>query len=56
MMPFNKSLSAEDAEAVRSYLTFRANDLKKNPPRFGGFGAPPPPPPPAPAPAPAAHQ
>jgi quinohemoprotein ethanol dehydrogenase len=56
MMPFNKSLSAEDAEAIRSYLTFRANDLKKNPPRFGGFGAPPPPPPPAPAPAPAAHQ
>jgi quinohemoprotein ethanol dehydrogenase len=54
MMPFNKSLSTQDVEAVRSYLTFRANDLKKNPPRFGGFGAPPPPPPPAPA--PAAHQ
>jgi quinohemoprotein ethanol dehydrogenase len=49
MMPFNKSLSAEDVEAIRSYLTYRANDLKKNPPRFG-FGppaAPPPPPPPA---------
>jgi quinohemoprotein ethanol dehydrogenase len=59
MMPFNKSLSAEDVEAIRSYLTYRANDLKKNPPR--GFGPPggalPPPPPPAPTPAPApAHQ
>jgi quinohemoprotein ethanol dehydrogenase len=53
MMPFNKSLSAADAEAIRAYLTYRANDLKKNPPR-GGFpgGAPPAPPPPAPA----AHQ
>jgi alcohol dehydrogenase (cytochrome c)/quinohemoprotein ethanol dehydrogenase len=52
MMPFSKSLSAEDAEAIRSYLTVRANDLKKNPPRFG-FG----PPGGAPAPAaPAAHQ
>ncbi|MEJ0098691.1 MAG: PQQ-dependent dehydrogenase, methanol/ethanol family [Pseudomonadota bacterium] len=49
MMPFNKSLSVEDVEAVRSYLTYRANDLKKNPPR--GFGPPGggPPPPPAPA-------
>ena len=56
MMPFNKSLSAEDVEAIRSYLTFRANDLKKNPPRFGGFGGPPPPPPPPAPPAPAAHQ
>jgi hypothetical protein len=57
MMPFNKSLSTEDVEAIRSYLTFRANDLKKNPPRFG-FGPPggAPPPPPPPAPAPAAHQ
>lgn len=63
MLPFNKSLTAEDAEAVRAFLTFRANDLKKNPPRFGGGpGGPPPaaapqpaPPPPAPA-QPAAHQ
>ena len=57
MMPFNKSLSAQDAEAIRSYLTYRANDLKKNPPPAFGRqgGAPPPPPPPAPA-APAAHQ
>ena len=59
MMPFNKSLSAQDAEAIRSYLTFRANDLKKNPPRPAagtrGGGAPPPTLP-APVPAPAPHQ
>ena len=40
MMPFNKSLSAEEVEAVRSYLTFRANelnnDLKQNPSRAAG--------------------
>ncbi|MEO6078759.1 MAG: PQQ-dependent dehydrogenase, methanol/ethanol family [Steroidobacteraceae bacterium] len=36
MMPFNKSLSAEEVEAVRSYLTYRANDLKRNPPRVPG--------------------
>jgi alcohol dehydrogenase (cytochrome c)/quinohemoprotein ethanol dehydrogenase len=49
MMPFNKSLSAEDAEAIRSFLTSRANELKKNPPR--GFGPPggAPPSPPSPA-------
>ncbi|MFO1502638.1 MAG: PQQ-dependent dehydrogenase, methanol/ethanol family [Steroidobacteraceae bacterium] len=53
MMPFKKSLTEEDVESIRSYLTFRANDLKKNPPRPpAGRGAPPPPP----APAPAAHQ
>ena len=55
MMPFNKSLSAQDAEAIRSYLTFRANDLKKNPPRQGAGtrgGGTPPPTPPAPVPAP----
>ena len=51
MMPFNKSLSTQDVEAIRSYLTYRANDLKKNPPRFGS-GPPALPPPPAPA----AHQ
>jgi alcohol dehydrogenase (cytochrome c)/quinohemoprotein ethanol dehydrogenase len=41
MMPFNKSLSAEDVEAVRAYLTYRANDLKNNPPGrgFGPGGA-----------------
>ncbi len=46
MMPFDRSLSAEDVEAIRAYLTFRANDLKKNPPqapgRQGGQVAPPP--------------
>ena len=56
MMPFRKSLSDEDVESIRSYLTFRANDLKKNPPRppagRGAGAAPPPTPPPAPA----AHQ
>jgi PQQ-dependent dehydrogenase (methanol/ethanol family) len=51
MIPFNRSLTPEDVEAIRSYITLRANDLKKNPPRFGPPGAPPPP-----APAPAAHQ
>jgi alcohol dehydrogenase (cytochrome c)/quinohemoprotein ethanol dehydrogenase len=65
MMPFNKSLSAQDAEAVRAYLTYRANELKKNPPRIGGPGgggqgarapaAAPQPVPPPPA-QPAAHQ
>jgi len=35
MMPFNKSLSVEDVEAVRSYLTYRANELKRNPPGRG---------------------
>ncbi len=56
MMPFNKSLSQADVEAIRSYLTYRANDLKNNPPARG-FGPPGgAPPPPAPAPAPAAHQ
>ena len=35
MMPFNKSLSVEDVEAVRSYLTSRANELKRNPPAQG---------------------
>jgi len=50
MMPFNKSLSVEDVEAVRSYLTARANELKNNPPgpAFGPPGGAPP--------APAAHQ
>jgi len=60
MISFKNSLKEEDAEAIRSYLTLRANELKRNPPR-PGFGPPGggPPPPPAPAPAPpqpAAHQ
>jgi alcohol dehydrogenase (cytochrome c)/quinohemoprotein ethanol dehydrogenase len=64
MISFKNTLNADDAEAIRSYLTARANELKRNPPRFGpgGFGGPPPAAaPPAgnaapPAPAPAAHQ
>jgi alcohol dehydrogenase (cytochrome c)/quinohemoprotein ethanol dehydrogenase len=53
MISFKNSLKAEDAEAIRSYLTARANELKRNPPRGGpgGPGGPPPAPP-----APAAHQ
>jgi quinohemoprotein ethanol dehydrogenase len=64
MISFKNVLKAEDAEAIRSFLTARANELKRNPPRLfgpGGFGGPPPPagPPPGaggPPPAPAAHQ
>jgi quinohemoprotein ethanol dehydrogenase len=60
MISFRNSLNEGDVEAIRSYLTLRANELKRNPPRPGfgppGGGPPPPPaPPPAPA-APAAHQ
>ena len=33
MISFKKSLKVEDAEAIRSYLTQRANELKRNPPR-----------------------
>jgi quinohemoprotein ethanol dehydrogenase len=54
MMPFNKSLSAQDAEAIRAYLTFRANGLKNN--ARTGAGPAVAAPPPAPAPAPQAHQ
>ena len=50
MMPFNKSLSVEEVEAIRAYLTSRANVLKSNPPRAPGPpGGAPPPPTPAPA-------
>jgi quinohemoprotein ethanol dehydrogenase len=64
MISFKNVLKAEDAEAIRSFLTARANELKRNPPRLfgpGGFGGPPPPagPPPGaggPPPGPAAHQ
>jgi quinohemoprotein ethanol dehydrogenase len=60
MISFKNTLNVEDAEAIRSFLTARANELKRNPPKFGpgGPGGPPPaaaPPPPAGAP-PAAHQ
>ena len=33
MISFKNSLKEEDAEAIRSYLTQRANELKRNPPR-----------------------
>jgi PQQ-dependent dehydrogenase (methanol/ethanol family) len=64
MISFKNSLKAEDAEAIRSFLTARANELKRNPPpMFGPRGANGPPagagPPPnavGPPPAPAAHQ
>lgn len=64
MISFKNVLKAEDAEAIRSFLTARANELKRNPPRLfgpGGFGGPPPPAGPPPGaggqpPAPAAHQ
>jgi quinohemoprotein ethanol dehydrogenase len=45
MISFKKVLKAEDAEAIRSFLTARANELKRNPPPAfgpGGFGGPPP--------------
>jgi quinohemoprotein ethanol dehydrogenase len=53
MISFKNSLKPEDAEAIRSFLTARANELKRNPPRRGPGG---PGGAPAPAPAPAAHQ
>ncbi|HEV2703560.1 MAG TPA: PQQ-dependent dehydrogenase, methanol/ethanol family [Steroidobacteraceae bacterium] len=58
MISFKNSLKPEDAEAIRSFLTARANELKRNPPRFGqgGPGGPPPAAGPPPAPAPTAHQ
>ena len=64
MISFKNALKAEDAEAIRSFLTARANELKRHPmPMFGlgGFGGPPPGagrPPGAggPPPAPTAHQ
>jgi mono/diheme cytochrome c family protein len=50
MISFKNSLTKDDAEAIRSFLVARANELKRNPPKFGpgGPGGPPP--------APAAHQ
>jgi quinohemoprotein ethanol dehydrogenase len=58
MISFKNSLKAEDAEAIRSYLTLRANELKRNPPRpgFGPPGGAAPPAPAPPPPPPAAHQ
>jgi quinohemoprotein ethanol dehydrogenase len=64
MISFKNSLEAEDAEAIRSFLTARANELKRHPPPvFGprGPGGPPtgggaPPGTGGPPPAPPAHQ
>jgi quinohemoprotein ethanol dehydrogenase len=61
MISFKNVLKAEDAEAIRSFLTARANELKRNPPPTfgpGGPGGAPPSgqPPAAGPPAPQAHQ
>jgi hypothetical protein len=56
MISFKNSLKEDDVEAIRAYLTLRANELKRNPPPRGGFGPGGPPPPPAPVPAPAPAQ
>lgn len=55
MISFKNSLKAEDAEAIRSFLTARANELKRHPPPMFGPGGPGGPPPGARG-APAAHQ
>ncbi|MEJ0035765.1 MAG: PQQ-dependent dehydrogenase, methanol/ethanol family [Gammaproteobacteria bacterium] len=39
MLAFDKTLSADDVEAIRAYVTQLANDLKKNPQAAPGFGA-----------------
>ena len=60
MISFKNVLKVEDAEAIRSFLTARANELKRNPPTMpgvrgaGGASAPAGPPPGAAA--PPAHQ
>ena len=60
MISFKNVLQPEDAEAIRSFLTARANELKRNPRPTFGPGAPGGPPPsaqpPTAAPAPPAHQ
>jgi quinohemoprotein ethanol dehydrogenase len=56
MISFKNSLKPEDAEAIRSFLTARANELKRNPPRGGPGGRGGAPAGAAPPPAPAAHQ
>jgi len=57
MISFKNTLKAEDAEAIRSFLTARANELKRHPPpMFGPGGSGGPPPGAGPPPAPAAHQ
>jgi mono/diheme cytochrome c family protein len=60
MISFKNVLNVEDAEAIRSFLTARANELKRNPPptRGPGGAAPAGPPPGAgvPPPPPPTHQ
>jgi hypothetical protein len=62
MISFKNILTVEDAEAIRSFLTARANELKRNPPPTRGPDAPGgaapagPPPGAVGAPAPPAHQ
>jgi alcohol dehydrogenase (cytochrome c)/quinohemoprotein ethanol dehydrogenase len=40
MISFKNTLKEEDAEAIRSFLTARANELKRNPPAVVGPGGP----------------
>jgi hypothetical protein len=40
MISFKNVLNVEDAEAIRSFLTKRANELKRNPPAARGRGGP----------------
>jgi hypothetical protein len=35
MISFQNSMQEADAEAIRAFLTARANELKRNPPRQG---------------------
>jgi alcohol dehydrogenase (cytochrome c)/quinohemoprotein ethanol dehydrogenase len=57
MISFKNALNAQDAEAIRSFLTARANELKRHPPPAFGPGGPGGPPAGAGAPpAPPAHQ
>ncbi len=57
MISFTNSLDEGEVEAIRSYLTLRANELKRNPPSPGaGPRGAPSPPAPAPTAQPAAHQ
>jgi alcohol dehydrogenase (cytochrome c)/quinohemoprotein ethanol dehydrogenase len=58
MISFKNALKVEDAEAIRSFLTARANEIKRHPPppMFGPGGPGGPPPGAGLPPAPAAHQ
>jgi len=50
MIDYRGKLTNEESAAVMAYVISRANELKNNPPRQGGFGAPPPAPAPPPPP------